>query len=292
MISISAPAKINLYLHITGKRDDGYHLLDSLAAFAGVYDTISVRPAATLSLMIDGLFSAGLPVDESNLVMRAAHRLRDLTGVQDGADISLTKRLPVASGIGGGSADAAATIKALARLWSIHPGQHDLSGLALDLGADVPICLFGQAAFMSGIGEKLEPLGGLPNVPMILVNPGVDISTPTIFNKRRGAFSLERPFTDIPVTPEHLIALLNDGRGNDLMEPAIELAPVIGQTLEAIKHSKGCRFARMSGSGATCFGFFDSQFEAKNAAAAITRDHPDWWAMATELVSDASSLTD
>ena len=141
-VIIAAHAKLNLYLHVTGKRDDGFHLLDSLVAFAGVHDTVTIESAPTLSLIIQGPFGEGLPVTSDNLVMRAAEKLRDRAGMSDGAQITLTKNLPVASGIGGGSADAAAAIKGLVQHWGIHPALHDLSGLALELGADVPICLW------------------------------------------------------------------------------------------------------------------------------------------------------
>jgi 4-diphosphocytidyl-2-C-methyl-D-erythritol kinase len=174
-LTLSAPAKLNLYLHVIGRRDDGFHLLDSLVAFAAVHDTLVIEPASQLSLENTGTFGRSLPVSSDNLVMRAAERLRDLAGISEGARITLIKELPVASGIGGGSADAAAAIKGLARLWNLHPGQHDLSGLALDLGADVPVCLFGRPAFMGGIGEQIEPLADLPAVPLVLVNPGVGV---------------------------------------------------------------------------------------------------------------------
>lgn len=291
MISLPAPAKLNLYLHVTGKRDDGYHLLDSLVAFAAVHDTISVEPADRLRLTNIGPFADQLNDGPDNLVMQAAMRLQQVTGVTAGARITLIKRLPVASGIGGGSADAAAAIKALARLWDIHPGHHDLSGLALSLGADVPICLFGQAAFMGGIGENLEPLGDLPEAPMVLVNPGVDVSTPAVFKARTGAFSQAARFDETPETVTQMITLLNDGRDNDLMMPALSLEPVIGDVIGALSGSDGCRFARMSGSGATCFGFFADASLAEAAAKKITETNPGWWTVATRLVSDTRTLT-
>ncbi len=291
MISIPAPAKLNLYLHVTGKRADGYHLLDSLVVFADVHDTVSVELAPELSLTNNGPFGDGLAVDESNLVMRAARQLCDMTGIQSGARITLTKRLPVASGIGGGSADAAASIKALVRLWDLHPGQHDLSGLALGLGADVPVCLFGQAAFMGGIGDDLEPAGHLPEIPMVLVNPGVDVSTPSVFEARHGAFSISARCTEPPDTMAQLIDLLNEARGNDLMVPAMTLEPIIGQALSMLDQLPDCRFARMSGSGATCFGFFETMSDAEVAVGQIRNNRPDWWVVATRLISDTRSLS-
>ena len=289
-ITMAAPAKINLYLHVTGKRDDGYHLLDGLVAFAGVHDIITIAAANQLKLINQGPFGEGLPTTADNLVIRAAEQLRDLTGIMDGAQITLTKNLPIASGIGGGSADAAAAIKGLVRHWGIHPGHYDLSGLALGLGADVPICLYGQAAFMGGIGEQIEPVYALPEAPMVLVNPGVGVSTPTIFKVRKAGFSLAHRFDNTPSSFDELIELLTDNRGNDLMEPAIQTEPIIGDVLKQIELTRGCQLARMSGSGATCFGFYNTQVEADMAASDIKSTHPEWWVVATRLVSDARTL--
>lgn len=291
MITLPAAAKLNLYLHVTGKRDDGYHLLDSLVAFADVHDSVSVEKAPELSLVNSGPFGHGLTADDSNLVLRAARKLREVSGTFAGARIALTKYLPISSGIGGGSADAAATIRALVRLWDLHPGQHDLSGLTLDLGADVPVCLFGQTAYMSGIGERLVPAGQLPDIPMILVNPGVDVSTPSVFKARIGDFSEPARFSHPPKTAEHLIGMLNDGRGNDLMAPAVALQPVIGDVLSALNEASGCLFARMSGSGATCFGFFKKTTEAEAAVRDLLDAHPERWAVATHLISDTRTLS-
>lgn len=289
--TIAAPAKINLYLHVTGKRDDGFHLLDSLVAFAAVHDTLAIEPSSTLSLINQGPFGEGLPVSSENLVLRAATHLRNLAGISDGAQLTLTKRLPIASGIGGGSADAAAAIRGLVRHWGIHPALHDLSGLALELGADVPVCLFGQTAFMGGIGEKIDPVGPLPPAPLVLVNPGVGVSTPAIFKARTAAFSAPNRFDEAPTTVDELVALLQSGRTNDLAEPAIQTQPVIGDVLTDIENTVGCQLARMSGSGATCFGIFAHQFEADAAAVAIKKHHPDWWVEATHLVSDTRALS-
>lgn len=289
-ITMPAPAKINLYLHVTGKRDDGYHLLDGLVAFAGVHDIITIAAANQLKLINQGPFGEGLPTTADNLVIRAAEQLQDLTGIMDGAQITLTKNLPIASGIGGGSADAAAAIKGLVRHWGIHPGHYDLSGLALGLGADVPICLYGQAAFMGGIGEQIEPVYALPEAPMVLVNPGVGVSTPSIFKARKAGFSLAHRFDNTPSSFDELIELLTDNRGNDLMEPAIQTEPIIGDVLKQIELTRGCQLARMSGSGATCFGFYNTQVEADMAASDIKSTHPEWWVVATRLVSDARTL--
>ena len=289
-LSITAPAKINLYLHVTGVREDGYHLLDSLVTFATVHDIIMIEPANNLTLINQGPFGEGLPITADNLVMRAAKKLQKLANIADGARITLTKNLPISSGIGGGSADAAAAIKGLVRHWGVHPSHHNLSDLALELGADVPICLLGQAAFMGGIGEQIDPVYALPEAPMILVNPRVSVSTPAIFKIRKAIFSPTNRFDVTPVTLHKLIDLLKEGRSNDLMEPAIQTEPIIGEVLNQIKMSHGCQLSRMSGSGATCFGFYHTQFEADEAAEMIKNAYPKWWVVATRMVNDVRSL--
>jgi 4-diphosphocytidyl-2-C-methyl-D-erythritol kinase len=289
-LSITAPAKINLYLHVTGMRDDGYHLIDSLVAFAYVHDIIMIEPANSLTLINKGPFRKGLPTTSDNLIMRAAEKLKKLSGITDGAKITLTKNLPIASGIGGGSSDAAAAIRGLIRHWGIHLSLHDLSGLSLELGADVPICLFGQAAFMGGVGEQIDPVHKLPEAPMVLVNPRVGISTPAIFKARKAEFSIANRFDATPTTLDSLIKFLKEDHGNDLMEPAIQKKPVIGDVLLQIKVTRGCQLARMSGSGATCFGFYHTQNEADEAAQMIKNAHPKWWVVATRMISDVRSL--
>lgn len=272
-----APAKINLALHITGQRADGYHLLDSLVAFAGLGDEIRVAPAESLSLQIGGPFAAGLPADERNLVLRAAR----LLAPGRGARIALHKALPVASGIGGGSADAACTLRALAALW-----QCPLPDLAevLRLGADVPACLMGGALRMTGIGEGLAPLPALPAAHVVLVNPGIGLATPEVFG------ALER--RDNPPLPRTLPRFADAGtlagwlalQRNDLESPAMRLQPVIGTVLEALRAAEGCLFARMSGSGATCFGLFAGEAAAADAAARLGAV-PGWWGAAAPLLS-------
>ena len=282
-IVVSAPAKLNFYLHVLGRRDTGYHDLDSLVVFAAVGDVVSVPPAAEISLQIDGPFADDVPGGGDNLVLRAAEALAERTGMQAGAAITLTKNLPVASGIGGGSADAAATIKALVRLWGVHPGTHDLSGLALDLGADVPVCLFGRPAFMGGIGEQLEPAPDLPDAALVLVNPGVAVSTPEVFGARVGDFSSVARFEDEPVNAAVLADVLR-GRGNDLFAPAMKVAPEIGEVISVIEATDGCLLARMSGSGATCFGLYETMAAADAATHAIQAARAAWWATAARLL--------
>jgi 4-diphosphocytidyl-2-C-methyl-D-erythritol kinase len=287
-IHVAAPAKLNLYLHVTGKRDDGYHLLDSLIAFAAIHDTVSVEPASTLTLKLTGPFGARLQGDPDNLVLRAARALAAAAGIDSGAHIRLIKRLPIASGIGGGSADAAAALKALARLWQIGDTV-DLGALALPLGADVPMCVAGHAAIASGIGEQLDPVPALPPAALVLVNPMARLQTNRVFQARSGAFSPPGgPLGPCPDAAALAAALAL--RHNDLAVPAISLKPQIRVVLDALAGADGCLLARMSGSGATCFGLFAEDAAAARAAAAIAAAHRSWWVCATRLVDDVTTL--
>ena len=265
-----APAKVNLYLHVVGRRADGYHLLDSLAVFAGIGDRLTAEPDEPLSLGVTGPFGAGLAADADNLVLRAATALAAATGVTPAGRITLDKALPVASGIGGGSADAAATLRLLCRLWNVDPGAQRLAEIAASLGADVPVCLRSQPMRMRGIGEVLSPVPDLPDLGIVLVNPGVAISTPAVFRARTGDFSPPAVLAD----GHGLVAALQTLH-NDLQAPALQLAPVIGDVLTALAADPTCLLARMSGSGATCFGLYPSPRAAGSAAARLQRD--GWW---------------
>lgn len=288
-VTVPAPAKLNLYLHVTGRRDDGYHLLDSLIAFAGVHDVVSVSPADGLALDVAGPFAAALPATDDNLVLGAARALQDAAGVTDGARIRLQKFLPVASGIGGGSADAAATLAALSRLWGVDPKAAGLDAVALALGADVPVCVKGYAAFVGGIGEDIVRAPALPAAWLVLVNPGKALSTAEVFGARQGGFGASARFDDSPATAQVLAEILAT-RGNELTEAAVGLAPAIGDALTALEAADGALLARMSGAGATCFGLFAEAGAAAGAAALIGRDHGDWWVRATPLIADAAAL--
>ncbi len=275
----SAPAKINLFLHVLGRRDDGYHLLDSLVVFAGVADRLRAAPAAGLSLTVGGRFGGALAAEPDNLVLRAARALADAAGIAPTARLELDKTLPVASGIGGGSADAAAALRLLARLWGIAPGGSggrpvDLAALAAGLGADVPVCLAGRPARMGGVGEVLAPAPRLPEFGLVLVNPGVPVATPDVFRARTGPFSAQAAlpdgWPDAAAMAEDLAQLRND-----LEAPARGLCPPVGAALDALAARPGCLLARMSGSGATCFGLFPTPAAAETAAAALAR--PGWW---------------
>jgi len=278
----SAQAKVNLYLHVTGRRADGYHLLDSLIAFAAVGDTIDVRPADTLRLSISGPFAAAVPTGPQNLVLRAARALAEHAGVGARADIRLTKRLPVAAGIGGGSADAAAALRALMALWSVSLAAEDLQSLALSLGADVPVCLAGHPACVGGIGEDIVEAPRLPPCWLVLVNPGVELSTPAVFKRRNGPFSREAPLRAPPADAEELAKHLAERR-NDLTAAAVALRPVVGTVLTELDLLPGTLLSRMSGSGATCFALFAAREDAERGARRLRQEHSEWWIEAAPL---------
>ena len=201
-VTFPAPAKINLYFHVTGQRADGFHLLDSLVAFADIGDTVAVAPAPDLRVSVHGPLAGQVPPGPENLALRAARGLADVFDVRAGAAITLTKRLPAAAGIGGGSADAAATLRALAALWNVGSDDGALAGLAVRLGADVPVCLAGRASFVGGIGEALMAAPALPPAWLVLANPGATLATGAVFAARSGAFSRTGPASRIrPGTP-------------------------------------------------------------------------------------------
>ena len=276
----AAPAKVNLYLHVTGRRDDGYHLLDSLVVFAEHGDSLSAKAAASVSLQVTGPFAAGLKAEPDNLVLRAARALAAEAGVSSGAHLVLDKRLPVASGIGGGSADAAAALRLLCRLWHLAPHPAALTRLAAGLGADVPACLAAHAVRMGGIGERLDPAPLLPACGIVLVNPGITVATAEVFRTRRGAWS--QPGT-LPAAWDDVAAMAADlGRlRNDLEPAAMQLRPVIGDVLAELVATPGCSLARMSGSGATCFGLYADVDAAHHALENLQR--PGWWSWAGAL---------
>lgn len=277
-----APAKVNLGLRIVGRREDGYHLLDSLVVFADLADHVAIRPTdAPPGLRVRGPFAAALRADAAadNLAMRAARRFRDRFG-GDRVDIALWKRLPVAAGIGGGTADAAAVLRLLASARGMALDDPQLAALALDLGADGPMCLAGRAARVGGIGERLDAAPAMPPLPAVLVNPGVPVSTPAVFNARRGPFS--RPgVIDAAYTDPAAVARALSGFGNDLTRPAAAVAPVIDAALSDL--AADAVFSGMSGSGATCFGLYSSHASAAAAARKLRATRPDWFVAATTL---------
>ncbi|MGZ8337189.1 MAG: 4-(cytidine 5'-diphospho)-2-C-methyl-D-erythritol kinase [Allosphingosinicella sp.] len=264
----TAFAKLNLALHVRGRRPDGYHRVETVFAFARDGDALSVAASDDLALEVTGPFAAGLSDEPDNLVLSAARALRDRFAVARGARLTLDKRLPVAAGIGGGSADAAAALRLLTRWWELPASDADLRDLAALLGADVPACLLSRSCRGEGKGDELRPLAeaGLAGTPVLLVNPRVPLSTVAMF----------RAWDDVDRGP---LADWREGR-NDLAAAAIGLVPAIAEVLAALSAAD---FARMSGSGATCFGLYSSEDERDSAAAAIAAAQPHWWTLATRL---------
>jgi 4-diphosphocytidyl-2-C-methyl-D-erythritol kinase len=283
----AAPAKLNLYLHVVGRRPDGYHLLDSLVAFASVGDRVAVSPAADpaapTGLAVTGPFAAEVPADGGNLAWQAAAALAAALYRPCDVAVRLDKALPVAAGIGGGSADAAAVLRACARLWGVAADAPLLTDIAAGLGADVPVCLAGRTRFVGGIGERLEPAPDVAGCPVVLVNPLVPLPTPAVFRARTGPFSDPARFAGAPGGPAGLAALLRERR-NDLAAPARRLCPAVDTVLAALEDTGGCRLARLSGSGATCFGLYDDAGTAAAAAEALAAAHPGWWVRAGVLL--------
>lgn len=265
---------MNLYLHVVGKRDDGYHLLDSLAVFPDIGDVVSASPSDRLDLHLTGRFGQALVAEADNLVLRAARALQRLAGVDDGAVLILEKNLPVASGIGGGSADAAAALRALCRLWRVTPHPGALRDIAASLGADVPVCLDQAASRMQGVGDILSPAPDMPDAGIVLVNPGIPVATPAVFRARCAGFRSQAVLPTGWAETADMVAWLASTH-NDLQAPAVHLCPPIGTVLDALRATRGCLLARMSGSGATCFGLFASPSHARIAAAHLAQPH--WW---------------
>jgi 4-diphosphocytidyl-2-C-methyl-D-erythritol kinase len=271
------------------------HLIDSLIAFAGYGDTLSVAPAESLSLEVDGPFGAVLAGEPDNLVLRAASRLaaaadeRGWRRACPGAAIRLTKRLPLASGIGGGSSDAAAALLALAALWRLPEDPALLRAIGLAVGADVPVCLDRAPRFVGGIGERLEPTPPLPPAHLLLVNPGVPVPTAAVFKSREPVFSAEARWSDALADTEELARRLAE-RSNDLAAAAARIAPQISAVLAALAAQPGCLLARLSGSGGTCFGLFGEPGAAGAAGRAISAAEPGWWVQAVPLLHSATEV--
>ena len=283
-LATRAPAKVNLTLHVLGRRPDGYHELESLVAFAGTGDDLSLEPGA-LSLSVSGPTANAAGGEADNLVLKAARALaRRVPGLRTGA-FHLTKRLPVAAGLGGGSADAAAALRLLARLNGLALDGPAILSAASDTGADVPVCLESRARMMAGAGEVLGPPLRLPPLFAVLANPGVPVATAAVFQALgRGEGGTASPHRAIAPALDRprLVAVVAGGR-NDLETAAIALAPAIGKALALMRETQGCRVARMSGSGATVFGVFDDRDAAAAAAGAIRRARPQWWIKPTRL---------
>jgi 4-diphosphocytidyl-2-C-methyl-D-erythritol kinase len=280
-ITEHAPAKLNLFLHITGKREDGYHCLDSLVAFTEFGDTLECYPDDILSLDIQGRFANSLEPNPSNLVFKAALALKAYTSCRQGARIVLHKEIPIGAGLGGGSSDAAATLRALTKLWNVSVAPEALHAIAAKLGSDVPVCLYQKPAFMRGIGEQVIPVELPTRAAVLLINPLVPVLAGDVYKKFREGFDTSPPLDAID-SFRALICELSERR-NALTAPAVSLCPAIAEGLQLLRATEKCQLARMSGSGGTCFGLFETIHEAEIAAALLKETLPDWWMTVTTL---------
>jgi 4-diphosphocytidyl-2-C-methyl-D-erythritol kinase len=288
-LRLRAPAKINLYLRVVGRRDDGYHLIDSMIAFADVGDTVAASVSNSIDLAVDGPFARSLGEGPDNLVLQAAHALSREAPRRPGAALRLTKNLPVASGIGGGSADAAATLRLLSRLWRLDIAPRRLAEIALSLGADVPACLDGRTLRAGGIGDVIEPAPPLPPIAVVLVNNGEAVETAAVFAARARSYAPPAPPLD-RLGDVASLARLCGALGNDLAEAAARIEPSIPDVLAALGATNGCRLAQLSGSGATCFGLFETPAGADAAARRLSKSHPGWWVRPARFLNAPPAL--
>ncbi|MCM2344803.1 MAG: 4-(cytidine 5'-diphospho)-2-C-methyl-D-erythritol kinase [Alphaproteobacteria bacterium] len=294
-LNVIAPAKVNLYLHVTGRRDDGYHLLDSLVVFADVADQITIAPASRFSLAIEGPYAAAFTAEDRdqgplsrNLVARAAHACAQHFNHPLDCRVTLVKNLPLAAGLGGGSADAAAVIWGLIRFWQLKtPPMASLMSLLLSLGADVPVCYLAQGAHVTGVGEVLFPYEEMPEWSAVLVNPRQSCPTPAIFRSYRDQtdeFSLPTVLPEVLDDQDTALSLLHERR-NDLQDAAISQIPAIAAVIKALEQTPNVSLARMSGSGATVFALYPDDDSARHAAEQIMARFPDWWVKPCRLNS-------
>jgi 4-diphosphocytidyl-2-C-methyl-D-erythritol kinase len=285
-IKATAPAKVNLTLHVTGRRDDGYHLLDSLVVFAGVCDQLSATSSPDMRLSVTGPFSPGVPNDDSNLMMRAAIALQRVRGVELGAALTLEKHLPHAAGIGSGSSDAALTLAMLAELWGVPPLPADAPEVVA-LGADVPVCLQAPAPTrMTGIGDRLSDVPPLPDCALVLVRPPVDVPTAAVFQALTS-----RDGSGMDALPQGLdydgFARWLAAQRNDLQAPAESIAPAITQAIAALRALPVVSYAGMSGSGATCYGLVKDMATARQVARRMQIAHMNWWVAPAAVLQPA-----
>ena len=285
LVRCQAPAKINLYLHVLGRRSDGYHDLDSLIVFVDISDEIEVSPSNRLGLKLEGPFAHDLETTDwgRNLVIQAARALAETSEMNMSVALTLRKNLPVAAGLGGGSSDAAATLKALCRMWELVISDGELHAIARDLGADVPACLDQSSVFVGGVGEDLSPAPELPEAWLVLVNPGLPLMTAEVFRQ------FDPPGSDVArfeAAPRDVYAMATTlaARSNDLEAVAIGMVPQIARVIDALEENENCLLARMSGSGATCFGIFAEESAAKSAAVRISGDNSSWWVRAGRML--------
>ncbi|MET0668529.1 MAG: 4-(cytidine 5'-diphospho)-2-C-methyl-D-erythritol kinase [Xanthobacteraceae bacterium] len=280
-----APAKVNLTLRVTGRRADGYHTLESLVVFAGVQDRLAFVPGGAASLAVRGPNASGAGAVADNLVLRAARTLAaEIDGLKLGG-FALTKHLPAAAGVGGGSADAAAALRLLARANRLKLTDPRLLRAAARIGADVPVCVDPRPRVMRGIGEILSKPLRIPRFAAVLVNPGIAVPTKDVFAHLHRSGRKPQPAAQARSVPRGRAAFLAylKRRANDLEPAAVEIAPAIAKVLAALQKTPGCELARMSGSGATCFGLYASARAAAAAARSISRQHRRWWVCATHL---------
>ena len=282
MFEEKASAKVNLCLQIVGQKSNGFHLLDSIVGFTEFGDHLSFEKSEKLELTVKGTFSDQIPLDNSNLVLKAAELLRTLNNIKDGAHITLTKNLPPSAGLGGGSSDAAAAIRGLTRLWEINlPALDEL----MKIGSDLPVCINQKTQHMKGFGEVLRIINTFPNLPILLVNPLKKVSTQAVFNM------LENKQNPPLSNYEKLFQTKKDWinwlllQRNDLIEPALKIEPIILEVLQLISSQNSVEQVSMSGSGATCFGVFESKYDCDAAMKKVQRERPEWWSVSTEIIS-------
>ena len=282
MLEEKASAKVNLCLQIVGQKSNGFHLLDSIVGFTEFGDHLSFKKSDELELTAKGAFSDQIPVDKSNLILKAAELLRKINNIKTGAHITLTKNLPPSAGLGGGSSDAAATIRGLSRLWGTDlPEIDDL----MKIGSDLPVCIHQKTQHMKGFGEVLEEINTFPNLPILLVNPLKKVSTQTVFrmlkNKKNPPLSKYEKLFQAKKDWINWLLL----QRNDLIEPAVKVEPVISEVLRLISKQISVEKVSMSGSGATCFGIFENKQDCDLAMQRVRLERPDWWSVSTEIIS-------
>lgn len=284
-----APAKVNLALHVTGRRDDGYHLIDSLVVFTRFGDRVDAALSGEDHFEVTGRYADGVPRGGENLILKARDALRSHCGAANTppVKIGLEKNLPVASGIGGGSSDAAATLRSLTRLWRLELGEADLARIGGPLGADVPMCLAARPLVARGTGDELSILPDFPSLGLVLVNPGLAVETAKVFAALKNADNEALP--PLPGNIEfHSLRNWLDATRNDLEPPARAIEPTVGAALAALRKADA-GFARMSGSGATCFGLYETGNVAKRAAATIRKRYPNWFVAATRSIASGDA---
>jgi 4-diphosphocytidyl-2-C-methyl-D-erythritol kinase len=291
-LTVAAPGKINLALHVVGRREDGYHLLETLTVFTRFGDRLTVEPGETDSFSTSGPFGDDVPLDDENLVIAARERLRVAFPLADcpAVSIELEKNVPVASGLGGGSSDAAATLVALSSVWGLPTTKKELARLCPALGSDVPMCLTAKPLLATGIGEKIAKVANFPALNLVLVNPGVPVATADVFRALTGYENEGLPPLPADLSLDRLVEWLKATR-NDLEPTAVEMAPDIDDALNELSMA-GALVTRMSGSGATCFGLFESAAQAKGAARHIGRQRPSWFVVATESEGAEANVAD